>query len=49
MKESAKEVISVPLKENKADSFDRVVRDLNQSIQVLMIPETISLRNFPIQ
>lgn len=31
VKESAEEVISVPLKENKADSFDRVVSDLSQS------------------
>ena len=47
VKESAKEVISVPLKENKADSFDRVVRDLNQSIQVSDDSGNDKLKKFP--
>jgi len=47
VKESAEEVISVPLKENMADSFDRVVPDLNQSSEGSDDAGNDELKKFP--
>lgn len=47
VKESAEELISVPLKENETDSFDRVVRDLNQSSEGSDDARNDELKKFP--
>lgn len=47
VKESAQEVISVPSKESAKDSFDRVVLDLNQSIQGSDDSGNDKLKKFP--